>query len=244
MKMPCLCSLFLKFCGIVCVCACCMHGHAYRVDFFFLVSWVGVRLSLLGTSTTNWTIVPAPGDRWWIWSSRWNENCFDCPNAILSTTSPTCPDLGSNPGHRWGKPATNRLSLWHGLSCGFTAECTVICALEVRMNRLPRELIWSLLGSSNRLELLLTVRAHCYVEQNFASLPVAFIMQGISSRLKAGNMDADSEPLALGRSVDKCARIDRRFFWLCCKCQVFNKSQIQISKSNNATYFSTITFTK
>jgi hypothetical protein len=28
----------------------------------FLVSWVGVRLSPLGTSATNWPIVPAPDD--------------------------------------------------------------------------------------------------------------------------------------------------------------------------------------
>jgi hypothetical protein len=30
---------------------------------FFLVSWGGVRLSPLGTSATNWPIVPAPDDR-------------------------------------------------------------------------------------------------------------------------------------------------------------------------------------
>jgi hypothetical protein len=29
----------------------------------FLVSWGGVRLSLFGTSATNWPIVPAPYDR-------------------------------------------------------------------------------------------------------------------------------------------------------------------------------------
>jgi hypothetical protein len=38
------------------------------------VSWGGVRPSSLGTSPTNWAIVPAPDDRWWMWSSRWNEN--------------------------------------------------------------------------------------------------------------------------------------------------------------------------
>jgi hypothetical protein len=32
---------------------------------FFLVSWGGVRLSPLGTSATNWPIVPARDDRWW-----------------------------------------------------------------------------------------------------------------------------------------------------------------------------------
>jgi hypothetical protein len=65
-----------------------------------------------------WPIVPAPDDRWWLWSSWWNENWQGkpkdsekpCPSATLSTTNPTWPDLGSNPGHRGGKPATNRLS--------------------------------------------------------------------------------------------------------------------------------------
>jgi hypothetical protein len=71
-----------------------------------------VRLSPLGTSTTNWPIVPAPDDRWWwMWSSRWNETCQGkpkysektCPSATLSTTNPTWPALVS-------KPTTNRLS--------------------------------------------------------------------------------------------------------------------------------------
>jgi hypothetical protein len=32
------------------------------------------------------------------------------PSATLSTTNPTWPDPGLNPGRRGGKPATNRLS--------------------------------------------------------------------------------------------------------------------------------------
>jgi hypothetical protein len=32
------------------------------------------------------------------------------PDATLSTTNPTLPDPGLNPGRRCGKPATNRLS--------------------------------------------------------------------------------------------------------------------------------------
>jgi hypothetical protein len=73
----------------------------------------------LGTSTTNWPIVPSPDDRWWwIWCGRWNENWQakrkysekTCPSAILSTTNLTWTDLGSNPGRRGGKPATNCLS--------------------------------------------------------------------------------------------------------------------------------------
>jgi hypothetical protein len=73
-----------------------------------------MRLSPLGTSATNWPIVPAPDDRWWVSnSSRWNENCRGklkysqktYPSATLSTTNSTWPDLGSNPGCRGGKPA-------------------------------------------------------------------------------------------------------------------------------------------
>jgi hypothetical protein len=33
-----------------------------------------------------------------------------CPSAALSTTNATWLDLGSNPGRRAGKPATNRLN--------------------------------------------------------------------------------------------------------------------------------------
>jgi hypothetical protein len=33
-----------------------------------------VKLSPLGTSATNWPVVPVRDDRWWAWSSRWNVN--------------------------------------------------------------------------------------------------------------------------------------------------------------------------
>jgi hypothetical protein len=39
-----------------------------------------------------------------------------CPNAILFSTNPTWTDLGSNPGLRGERPATNRLSHGHGPS--------------------------------------------------------------------------------------------------------------------------------
>jgi hypothetical protein len=56
--------------------------------------------------------------KWWVWSSRWNENKQgnpkysdkSCPSATLFTKNLTLLDLGSNPGRRCGKPATNRLS--------------------------------------------------------------------------------------------------------------------------------------
>jgi hypothetical protein len=75
------------------------------------------KLSPVGTSANIWPIVPAPDDRWWVWSSRWNDKWQGkpkysektCPNATLST-NPIWPDLGSNTGRRSGNPATNRLS--------------------------------------------------------------------------------------------------------------------------------------
>jgi hypothetical protein len=90
---------------------------------FFVVSWGGVRLSPLSTSAANWPILPAPDDRRWMWGGRCNENWQGkpkysekiCSRATLSTINPTWPDLGSNPGRRGGKPATNSLS--YGAAC-------------------------------------------------------------------------------------------------------------------------------
>jgi hypothetical protein len=81
-----------------------------------------VRLTPLATSVTIWHIVPAPDDRWWVWSSRQNENWQrkpkysqkTCPSATLCTTNPAWPDLGS-------KPATNRLS-YDTAICGVTTS--------------------------------------------------------------------------------------------------------------------------
>jgi hypothetical protein len=92
--------------------------HTSKVTFrvFSLVSWLDwVHL----TSAANWPIVPAPDDRWWrVWTSWWNGTWLGqqkysektCPSATLSTTNPTWPDLGSNPGRRGGKLSANRLS--------------------------------------------------------------------------------------------------------------------------------------
>jgi hypothetical protein len=81
---------------------------------FLLVSWDWVRPSPLGTPATNWPILPAPDDRWWVWISRWNENWqgkpkyseTTCHSVTLFTRNPTWPDVASNSGRRGGKPAT------------------------------------------------------------------------------------------------------------------------------------------
>jgi hypothetical protein len=86
---------------------------------FFFNFLVGVRPSPLGTSATDWPIVPASDDRWWwVWGICWNENLREkpqysektCPSANLFTTNFTWHDLGSNPGCLSVKLATNCLS--------------------------------------------------------------------------------------------------------------------------------------
>jgi hypothetical protein len=74
------------------------------------------KLGPLGTSATHWPIVPAPGDcedgEFGGMNGRGNRSTREktCPDATLSTTKPTWPDPGLNPGRRGGKPATNRFS--------------------------------------------------------------------------------------------------------------------------------------
>jgi hypothetical protein len=74
-----------------------------------------VRLSPLGTSASNWPLIPAPDDGecgvvGGMRIDRGNRSTRRKPAPV-----PLCPsqipyDLGSNPGRRGGKPATNRLS--------------------------------------------------------------------------------------------------------------------------------------
>jgi hypothetical protein len=85
--------------------------------FFIRIVGGGVQLGPLGMAATDWPIVPAPGDydngefggmKIGSRKSKYWEEIY--PSSTLSTTNPTWPDPGSNPGRRGGKPATNRLS--------------------------------------------------------------------------------------------------------------------------------------
>jgi hypothetical protein len=93
---------------------------------FFLIQLVGggVHLGPIDTAATDLPIVACPG--WlWRWRILWNEDWQGKPkyskkthpSATLSTTNPTWPDPGKNPGRRGGKPATNRLSYGVALLC-------------------------------------------------------------------------------------------------------------------------------
>jgi hypothetical protein len=99
-----------------------IHKQTTRYLYFqnkkmILLVGGGVQLRPLGRATTDWPIVACPGWLWW-WRIWWNKDLQGkpkyseetCSSATLSTTSPTWPDPGWNPGRRVGKPATNRLS--------------------------------------------------------------------------------------------------------------------------------------
>jgi hypothetical protein len=78
---------------------------------FFIIGGVGL--------SPFWPIVQAPDDRWgWLWSNWWNEDWQGKPKYSDKTCpAPLCPPQiphdqtrARTPGHRGGKPATNRLS--------------------------------------------------------------------------------------------------------------------------------------
>jgi hypothetical protein len=92
---------------------------------FFFVGW-DLRHQVLRPLLAYCT---APDDRWgWLWSNWWNVDWQGkpkysektCSSATLSTTNPTWPDPGANPGRHGGKPATNRLSYGAALVCWIT----------------------------------------------------------------------------------------------------------------------------
>jgi hypothetical protein len=84
----------------------------YKKVFFFSFSGWGETESTWYVGHC-WPIVPAPDDRWW-WYGAVGGMRIGRGNRS-TTPVPLCPpqiplDLGSNPGRRGGKPATNRLS--------------------------------------------------------------------------------------------------------------------------------------
>jgi hypothetical protein len=105
-----------------------------RIDpIFFIASGMGLSRLYCGHF---WPIVPAADDRWgWLWSNWRNEDWQGnpkysektCPSATLSTTNPTWPEPGSNPGRRGGEPATNRLSYGAALKKYISHNTSTLC---------------------------------------------------------------------------------------------------------------------
>jgi hypothetical protein len=151
----------------------------FLVSFSFLVPWGGVRLSPLGTSATNWPIVPAPDDSWWVWSSRWNENWEGkpkysektCPSVTLSTTNPTWPNLGSKPGRRGGKPATNRLSygklLVNNLNMWKTLTVPFLCIQRNKSTLFTKSKLWEVAVSQEISILCLAAWSQNYFDNSY-----------------------------------------------------------------------------
>jgi hypothetical protein len=67
------------------------------------------------------------GSVWWIevWQGKPKYSEKTCPSTSLSTTNPTWPDPGSNPGRRGGMSATNRLS-YGAADRPYSNYCSVI----------------------------------------------------------------------------------------------------------------------
>jgi hypothetical protein len=87
----------------------------YRLNIDISRYWDGMRPSALGTSATNWPIVPAPDDRrvrrvWWKenWQGKPKYSEKTCPSATLSATNSIWPDLRWNPDWRLTAQATAR----------------------------------------------------------------------------------------------------------------------------------------
>jgi hypothetical protein len=101
--------------------------HLYTVIYFNCdIPFFYFFYSLSGGWSPNWVhsarrllngLLYLPGWLWW-WRIWWNKDWQGkpkysektYPSATLSTTNPTWPGPGLNPGRRGGKPATNRLS--------------------------------------------------------------------------------------------------------------------------------------
>jgi hypothetical protein len=87
-------------------------------NLIFLICIVGGGVQTGPTRQVGHSLAYCTCPGWlWGWRIWWNEwqgkpkySEKICPEATLSTTNPTWPDPGLKPGHRGGKPATNRFS--------------------------------------------------------------------------------------------------------------------------------------
>jgi hypothetical protein len=104
----------------------------------------------------------------WLWRwriFRWNEDWQGkpkysektCPSATLSTTNPTWPDPGLNPGRRGGKPATNRLSYGAAIYGLQTCRSVRIAKLLVPLPMFPSKFL--ITAQTNKIVLLLQHKA-------------------------------------------------------------------------------------
>jgi hypothetical protein len=85
------------------------HNQNVISLLFFLICIVGGGVQTGSTWHVGHLLAHCTCPGWlWRWRIWYSEKT--CPDATLSTTNPTWPDPGLNPGRRGGKPATNRFS--------------------------------------------------------------------------------------------------------------------------------------
>jgi hypothetical protein len=108
-------------------CLCCLQDRYFNVFCFVFNShcggwspnWVhSARRPFTGLVYLPRVIVRMENSVEWRLTGETEVLGENLPRATLSTTNPTWPDLGSNPGRRGGKPATNRLSYGAALFLG------------------------------------------------------------------------------------------------------------------------------
>jgi hypothetical protein len=123
------------------------NSYTFMLLLFIIISEGGTKST--GYCGHFWPIVQTPDDGWgWLWSNWWNEDWQGkpkysektCPSATVSTTNPTWPNPGSNPGRRGGKPATNRLS--YGAAY-FYVHLGIILILVLGLHSGPPDRAWT-----------------------------------------------------------------------------------------------------
>jgi hypothetical protein len=121
-----------------------------KTSFFNFICIVGGGVQTASTRHVGHLLAYCTCPGWlWEWRIWWNEwqgkpkySEKTCHDATLSTTNPTWPDPGLNPGRRGRKPATNRFSYGATMLFYFSVSQYVqwYPELEPRKNIVSREL--------------------------------------------------------------------------------------------------------
>jgi hypothetical protein len=209
--------ILLTSCGrSVCIVRLRTTGHGV---FSF---WGRVRLSPLGTLTTNWPIVPATGDRWWWWllncqgKPKYSEKT--CTSVTLSTTNPTWRDMGSNRGCRIGKPATNRLS--YGTAFCILSSYSLEHTPNLKFGESP-------LGDTPWL----------YTQHRSPFIPTQLQMRQLRDEMNTLRAQLDSKRRIDPRSIKDQTCSYRNFCCILLCCNNIRKINIQSSKVLSQTSF-------
>jgi hypothetical protein len=160
-----------------------------------------------------------PGWLWW-WRIWWNEDWQGkpnylgkktCPSATSSTTNPTWPDPGLNPGRRGGKPASNRLSYGAAMShihIDWVLKVSVTIFVSIMMQTVSNTLVDNFLFTGLIVE-----------ETLLRTKTVKLTANQVTSDVKSSGVRADgtcfitrSGTVKLGRMLIVCLGCSARMF--------------------------------